>query len=157
MKRSVVSIKVLVILFSGALLTPQNARADIKSCDELTALEADPMAQSAPVDFDDIRPDAVISACLAALTDPLFQDHITQDTTLKPRLFLQLGRGYLANGEMAKALAYFNQSADLGYPAGYFALGVFHLVGEDGEQNLNAAYPALMKAFDGGVIWAARA
>ena len=81
------------LLWTGALFEPPKAYADITSCDDLAALEADPMAQSAPVGFDDIQPDAVISACLAALTDPLFQDHITQDATLKPRLFLQLGRG----------------------------------------------------------------
>ena len=157
MKRSVLSIKVLAILFLGALLTPQYAMADIKSCDDQAALEADPLAQSAPVDFNDIQADTVISACTTALNDPLLDTKIKQDATLKARLYLQLGRGYLANGEMKKALAHFNQSADLGYPAGYFALGVFHLVGEDGDQNFEAAHPALIKAFDGGVIWSARA
>ena len=157
MNRLVYSMKVLVFLFLGALLTPKYATADIKSCDDLAALESDPMAQSTPVDFIDLQPDAVISACTAALNDPLLNAQINKDANLKPRLYLQLGRGYLAQREMAKALAYFNQSADGGYPAGYFALGVFHLLGEDGSQDLNAAHPALITAFDGGVIWAARA
>ena len=161
MKRSVFNIIVLVIpllgAFLGALLTPHNVKADIKSCDDLAALEADPLAQSAPVDFNDIQANAVITACIAALNDPLLGIKMKQDETLKARLYLQLGRGYLANEEMDKALIYFNQSADLNYPAGHFALGVFYLVGEDGDQNFDAAYPALIKAFDSGVIWAARA
>ena len=156
MERLGLSNIVSAILLLGAFLTPQNATADIKSCDDLAALEADPLAQSASVDFNDIQADTVIFACSTALNDPLLKEQNKGTTNLKARLLLQLGRGYLANGEMKKALAHFNQSADLGYPAGYFALGVFYLVGEDGVQNLNIAHPALMKAFNRGVIWAAR-
>ncbi len=89
------------------------------------------------MDFIDLQPDAVISACIDALNDPLLNAQIKQDANIKARLLLQLGRGYLAQGKIAEALAHFNQSADLGYPAGYFALGVFHLLGEHGNQKIS--------------------
>ena len=156
MQKPAFIITTIAMIVLGALLNPK-AHADIDTCDDLAALEADPMAQSAPVDFEDLHAHSVISTCLAALNGPLLKNRIKEDLDLEARLFLQLGRGYLAAGDTNNAWAHFNTSADLDYPAGYFALGVFYLVGEDGEQDLKAAHVALNHALDGGVIWAAKA
>ena len=70
---------------------------------------------------------------------------------------LNLGRGYLAAGKTEQAKQAFISARELGYPAAYFALGVFYLVGEEGTQNLPAAHVHLIQALDKGVVWAARA
>ena len=121
------------------------------SCDSLTALEADPLAKAPPVEFENIDAEAAITACLEEMKT------MTQDDPSKGRLLMQLGRGYLAAGMASKAKENFQASKNLDYPAGAFALGVFYLVGEDGEQDLTLAKANLDHALDHGVIWSARA
>lgn len=157
MKPTPLIITAMAVFIFGTAITAHDAAADMARCDQLAALEADPMAASDPVDFDDLQADAVIKTCLQALNDLAVQDQINQDPMVKGRLLLQLGRGYLAAGEIDDALEHFNKSAELHYPAGVFALGVFHLVGEGGKQDLTAAHAALNQAFDMGVVWSARA
>ena len=64
-------------------------------CDHLGALQADPMAVSAPVAFDEIDANALISACTIEL-----QTHGTD----RARYLLQRARGYLRVGRGDQAL-----------------------------------------------------
>ena len=82
-------------------------------CDHLGALLADPMAVSAPVAFDAIDANALISACTIALQ---------RDRIDKARYLLQRARGYLRAGradqahgvEDVKKVAYIREAECIG-------------------------------------------
>ena len=76
-------------------------------CDHLGALQADPMAVSAPVAFDVIDADALISACTIALQT---------DSTDRARYLLQRARGYLRAGRGDQAMQDIRAAHDLDYP-----------------------------------------
>jgi hypothetical protein len=116
-------------------------------CDKLGALEADPSAVSAPVAFQDINSEALISSC----TDEMAK----QDDDL-PRYLLQRGRGYLRAGQSELAVADINASHSLGYPAGTFGLATAFFLGDDVQRNDLRAEQLFIQAYKGGVYWAAR-
>lgn len=119
-------------------------------CDALGSLAADPARRSKPVDFADIDAAGLISACRDALG-------ADSDITAAGRYYLQLGRGQLKNGDAGDAIAAFNRAAELQYPAGYFALGIAYLLGDDVEKDDEKAIYYLRLALDNGVFWAAKA
>ncbi|MDC1001099.1 hypothetical protein OAS89_01285 [Alphaproteobacteria bacterium] len=135
------------------LAEPSNSAASDQpgsSCDDLGALVADPLRQSEPVEFQDIQANQLINACRAAIA-----------SATKPkdraRYYLQLGRGQLRDGDSKGAISSFNESASFAYPAGYFALGVAYLLGDDVEKNDAKAKDYLLLALENNVIWAAKA
>jgi len=119
-------------------------------CDALGALAADPTRQSNPVDFGHIDAAALISACRDAID-------VNIDITATGRYYLQLGRGQLKNGDANGAIASFKSATAFEYPAGYFALGITYLLGDDVEKNDEKAIYYLRLALDKGVFWAAKA
>lgn len=123
-------------------------------CDALGSLAADPARRSKPVDFADIDAAGLISACRDALGADSGAD---SDITAAGRYYLQLGRGQLKNGDAGDAIAAFNRAAELQYPAGYFALGIAYLLGDDVEKDDEKAIYYLRLALDNGVFWAAKA
>ena len=145
----------LVILIASLLIfsEPSNSNASDKlgsSCDDLGALMADPSRQSEPVRFEDIQAKRLISACrgaIASATKPQNQ----------ARYYLQLGRGQLRDGDSKGAISSFHKSASFAYPAGYFALGVAYLLGDEVEKDDAKANHYLLLALDNDVIWAAKA
>ena len=145
----------LVILIASLLILaePSNSAAFDQpgtSCDDLGALVADPLHRSEPIRFEDIQANRLISACRAAIasaTEP-------QD---QARYYLQLGRGQLRDGDSKGAISSFHKSASFAYPAGYFALGVAYLLGDDVEKDDAKAKDYLLLALDNNVIWAAKA
>ncbi len=120
------------------------------SCDDLGALVADPLHQSEPVNFQDIQATRLINACRTAITSATKP----QD---RARYYLQLGRGQLRDGDSKGAISSFHESASFAYPAGYFALGVAYLLGDDVEKDDAKAKDYLLLALDNNVIWAAKA
>ena len=116
-------------------------------CDELGALEADPSAVTAPVAFQDIDSEALISACTHEIGK--------QDDDL-PRYLLQRGRGYLRGGQSELAIADFAKSHELGYPAGTFALATAYHLGDDIEQDVDEARRLYEEAYSRGNRWAAK-
>ena len=50
----------------------------------------------------------------------------------------------------------FSKSASFAYPAGYFALGVAYLLGDDVEKDDAKAKNYLLLALENNVIWAAK-
>ena len=145
----------LVILIASLLVLtePSNSSAldqPGSSCDDLGALAADPLRQSEPVRFEDIQAKRLISDCHTDIESATK----AQD---QARYYLQLGRGQLRDGDTGGAMASFNKSASFAYPAGYFALGVAYLLGDDVEKNDAKAKDYLLFALENNVIWAAKA
>jgi TPR repeat protein len=144
-----------VILIASLLILAESRNSNAldqlgSSCDDLGALAADPLHQSEPVKFQDIQPNLLINACrvaIASATKPHDQ----------ARYYLQLGRGQLRNGDSKGAISSFHKSASLAYPAGYFALGVAYLLGDDVEKDDAKAKDYLLLALDNNLIWAAKA
>ena len=129
------------------LAEPSNSNAldqPGSSCDDLGALAADPLRQSEPVKFEDIQAKRLISAC---------RDAISSATKARDqaRYYLQLGRGQLREGDSKDAISSFNKSASFAYPAGYFALGVAYLLGDDVEKDDAKAKDYLLLALEGNV------
>jgi TPR repeat protein len=145
----------LVILIASLLILaePSNSAASDQpgsSCDDLGALAADPLRQSEPVEFQDIHANQLINACRAAIASATKP----QD---RARYYLQLGRGQLRDGDSKGAISSFHKSASFADPAGYFALGVAYLLGDDVEKDDAKAKDYLLLALDNNVIWAAKA
>ena len=145
----------LVILIASFLILaePGNSNASDTpglSCDDLGALAADPLRQSEPVRFEGIQAKRLISACRAAIASATKP----QD---QARYYLQLGRGQLRDGDSKGAISSFHKSASFAYPAGYFALGVAYLLGDDVEKDDAKAKNYLLLALENNVIWAAKA
>ena len=145
----------LVILIASLLIFAEPSKSaaldqPAPSCDSLGALAADPLRQSEPVRFDDIQAMRLIMACHAAIASAAK----SQD---QARYYLQLGRGQLRNGDSAGAISSFHKSASRAYPAGYFALGVAYLLGDDVEKNDTKAKYYLLLALENNVVWAAKA
>ena len=145
----------LVILIASLLILakPSNSSAldqPGSSCDDLGALAADPLRQSKPVRFEDIQAKRLISACRTNIESATK----AQD---QARYYLQLGRGQLRDGDSGGAMSSFSKSASFAYPAGYFALGVAYLLGDDVEKDDAKAKNYLLLALEGNVVWAAKA
>ena len=145
----------LVILIASLLILakPSNSSAldqPGSSCDDLGALAADPLRQSKPVRFEDIQAKRLISACRTNIESATK----AQD---QARYYLQLGRGQLRDGDSGGAMSSFSKSASFAYPAGYFALGVAYLLGDDVEKDDAKAKDYLLLALEGNVVWAAKA
>ena len=145
----------LVILIASLLILAERSNSSAldqpgSRCDDLGALAADPLSQSEPVRFEDIQAKKLINACRAAISSATKP----QD---QARYYLQLGRGQLRDGDSKGAMSSFNKSASLVYPAGYFALGVAYLLGDDVEKDDAKAKDYLLLALDNNVIWAAKA
>jgi len=144
-----------IILLIGLMAASTSAGIEASQlqamrCDALGALAADPMRQSEPVTFAKIEPVALTQACSAAIAE-------TDNAFELGRYYLQLGRGLLRSGDVADAMVAFNRSSELDYPAGYFALGVAYLLGDDVQQDDVKAEVLLSIALQKNVIWAAKA
>jgi TPR repeat protein len=146
--------RLAILIASLLVLTePSNSSAldqPGSSCDDLGALAADPLRQSEPVRFEDIQAKRLISACHTDIESATK----AQD---QARYYLQLGRGQLRDGDSKGAISSFHKSASFAYPAGYFALGVAYLLGDDVEKDDAKAKYYLLLALEGNVDWAAKA
>jgi TPR repeat protein len=145
----------LVILIASLLVLaePSNSNAldpPGSSCDDLGALAADPLRQSEPVKFEGIQAKRLIRACRAAIASATKPQN-------QARHYLQLGRGQLRDGDSKGAISSFHKSASFAYPAGYFALGVAYLLGDDVEKDDAKAKYYLLLALENDVTWAAKA
>ena len=131
-------------LSGGASMAREEMPAE--ACDRLAALEADPFHTAPPVAFAAIDPATVIPACREALATEGAQ---------RPRLWLQLGRGYLRAGQIDAAMDAFSHAHKARYPAAGFALGMMYFLGDDIAADHDRALMLFTAAYDQGVIWAA--
>ena len=116
-------------------------------CDRLGALQADPMAVSAPVSFYAIDADALISACTFALQG---------DNADRARYLLQRARGYLRAGRGDEAMKDIRAAHDLDYPAATFALATAYFLGDDVPQDFEQARLLFENSYEQGVNWSAK-
>ena len=116
-------------------------------CDRLGALQADPMAVSAPVAFDAIDADALISACTFALQG---------GSSDRARYLLQRARGYLRAGRGDQAMQDIRAAHELDYPAATFALATAYILGDDVPQDFEQARVLFENSYEQGVIWSAK-
>ena len=116
-------------------------------CDRLGALQADPMAVSAPVAFDAIDADALISACTFALQG---------GSSDRARYLLQRARGYLHAGRGDQAMQDIRASHELDYPAATFALATAYFLGDDVPQDFEQAHVLFENSYEQGVTWSAK-
>ena len=119
----------------------------VSQCDQLGALQADPMAVSAPVAFDAIDAVALISACTLALQT---------DGTDMARYLLQRARGYFRVGRGDQAMQDIRAAHDLDYPAAAFALATAYFLGDDVPQDFEQARMLFENSYEQGVNWSAK-
>ena len=139
------SVAIMMMVLNYAVSTAWG-ETPAEACDRLAALEADPHHTAPPVSFAAIDPATVIPACRDALATG------DQDS---PRLWLQLGRGYLRAGQIDAAMDAFTHAYKSGYPAAGFALGMMYFLGDDIATDHDRALMLFTTAYDQGVVWAA--
>ena len=130
----------------GAIMTAAPVHS-VSQCDQLGALQADPMAVSAPVAFEAIDAVALISACTIALQT---------DGINRARYLLQRGRGYLRSGRGDQAMQDIRAAHDLDYPAAAFALATAYFLGDDVPQDFEQARMLFENSYEQGVNWSAK-
>ena len=130
----------------GAVMTAAPVHS-VSQCDKLGALQADPMAVSAPVAFDAIDAVALISACTIVLQT---------DGIDRARYLLQRGRGYLRSGRGDQAMQDIRAAHDLDYPAAAFALATAYFLGDDVPQDFEQARMLFENSYEQGVNWSAK-
>ena len=130
----------------GAVFTAAPVHSTTQ-CDQLGALQADPMAVSAPVSFDLIDADALISACTLALQG---------DSSDGARYLLQRARGYLRAGRGDQAMQDIRAAHELDYPAATFALATAYFLGDDVLQDFEQARMLFENSYQQGVTWSAK-
>jgi len=116
-------------------------------CDHLGALQADPMAVSAPVAFNAIDANALISACSDALEGAGPE---------RARFLLQRARGYLRAGYADQAMQDIRAAHDLDYPAATFALATAYFLGDDIPVDFEKARMLFEHSYEQGVNWSAK-
>ena len=105
------------------------------------------MAVSAPVAFDAIDANALISACTLALQG---------DGTDGARYLLQRARGYLRAGRGDQAMQDIRAAHDMHYPAATFALATAYFLGDDVPQDFEQARMLFENSYEQGVNWSAK-
>ena len=130
----------------GAVMTTAPVHSTTQ-CDQLGALQADPMAVSAPVAFDAIDANALISACTFALQG---------DNSDRARYLLQRARGYLRAGRGDQAMQDIRAAHELDYPAATFALATAYFLGDDVPQDFEQARVLFENSYEEGVNWSAK-
>lgn len=130
----------------GAVITATPVHSATQ-CDHLGALQADPMAVSAPVSFDAIDANALIAACTLALQG---------DGADGARYLLQRARGYLRAGRGDQAMQDIRAAHDMHYPAATFALATAYFLGDDVPQDFEQARMLFENSYEQGVNWSAK-
>ena len=130
----------------GAVMTAAPVHSTTQ-CDQLGALQADSMAVSAPVAFDAIDANALISACTFALQG---------DNSDRARYLLQRARGYLRAGRGDQAMQDIRAAHELDYPAATFALATAYFLGDDVPQDFEQARVLFENSYEQGVNWSAK-
>lgn len=130
----------------GAVITATPVHSATQ-CDHLGALQADPMAVSAPVAFDAIDANALIAACTLALQG---------DDADGARYLLQRARGYLRAGRGDQAMQDIRAAHDMHYPAATFALATAYFLGDDVPQDFEQARMLFENSYEQGVNWSAK-
>ena len=128
----------------GVAEAPPEAAAPEHECDRLAAFPGDPGRVGDGVAFNEIMATDAIRACRTAVTD--FPG--------TPRFIFQLGRALHSAGNVADALSWYRQAADLGHAAAKSNLGYVYANGAGVERDDTAAFGWYRQAAEAGVVTA---
>ncbi len=118
-------------------------------CDQLAALEADPLAISISVEFADLDAKRIIAKCTEAIST-------SGNKVDEARFILQRARGYFRAGEADAGVNDLLAAYALGYPAASFGLATAHFLGEGIEKDVSKAEILFLDSYHRGVVWSAR-
>ena len=121
----------------------------VTPCDQLAALEADPLSASIPVKFADLNAKKVIAKCTEAI-------RTSGNKVEEARFILQRARGYFRAGEAVAAINDLLAAHAMGYPAASFALATAHFLGEGIDKDVLIAEGLFLESYREGVVWSAR-
>ena len=121
----------------------------VTTCDQLAALEADPLSASEPVKFADLKADKVIAKCTEAI-------RTSGNKVDEARFTLQRARGYFHAGEVVAAIDDLLAAHALGYPAASFGLATAYFLGEGTDKDVLRAEILFLESYREGVVWSAR-
>ena len=117
-------------------------------CDQLAALEADPLSASMPVKFADLNAQHVITKCTEAILT-------SGNKVEEARFILQRARGYFRAGDAAAAINDLLAAYALGYPAASFGLATAYFLGDGIDKDVLKAETLFLESFGKGVVWSA--
>ena len=118
-------------------------------CDQLAALEADPLSVTTSVTFIDLNAKQVIAKCTEAI-------HASGNKVDEARFTLQRARGYFRAGQTDAAINDLIAAYALGYPAASFGLATAYFLGEGTDKDVLRAEILFLESYREGVIWSAR-
>ena len=121
----------------------------VTPCDQLAALEADPLSASIPVKFADLNAKKVIAKCTEAI-------RTSGNKVEEARFILQRARGYFRAGKAVSAINDLLAAHALGYPAASFGLATAHFLGEGIDKDVLIAEGLFLESYREGVVWSAR-
>ena len=121
----------------------------ITPCDQLAALEADPLSAALSVKFADLNAKRVIAKCTEAIST-------SGNKVEEARFTLQRARGYYRAGEAGAAIKDLLAAYALGYPAASFGLATAHFLGEGIDKDVLRAEILFLESYRKGVVWSAR-
>ena len=121
----------------------------LSSCDQLAALEADPLSTAVAVKFVDLNAKHVIAKCTEAI-------RTSGNKVEEARFTLQRARGYFRAGDEDAAIDDLSTAYALGYPAASFGLATAHFLGEGMEKDDLRAEILFLESYRDGVLWSAR-
>ena len=121
----------------------------VAPCDQLAALEADPLSASKSVTFTDLNAKQVIAKCTEAI-------RTSGNKVDEARFTLQRARGYFRAGETDAAINDLLASHALDYPAASFGLATAYFLGEGTDRDVLRAEILFLESYSEGVIWSAR-
>ena len=121
----------------------------VTPCDQMAALEADPLSTSISVKFADLIAKEVIAKCTEAIST-------SGNRVEEGRFTLQRARGYFRAGEVGAAINDLLAAYALGYPAASFGLATAHFLGEGIDKDVLRAEILFLESYREGVVWSAR-
>ena len=121
----------------------------VTPCDQLAALEADPLSTTTSVTFTDLNAKQVIAKCTEAI-------RASGNEVDEARFTLQRARGYFRAGETDAAINDLLAAYALGYPAASFGLATAYFLGEGINKDVLRAEILFLESYREGVIWSAR-
>ena len=141
----------MFLRLSGALLFYHLASIShaVTPCDQLAALEADPLSASISVPFTDLNAKQVIAECTEAI-------RTSRNKVEEARFTLQRARGYFRAGEAGTAIDDLLAAYALGYPAASFGLATAYFLGEGTDKDVLRAEILFLESYREGVVWSAR-
>ena len=112
----------------------------VTTCDQLAAVEADPLSTSVSVEFADLNPKRIITKCTEAISS-------SENKVEEARFTLQQACGYFRAGEADAAIDDLLAAYAIGYPAASFGLATAYLLGEGIDKDVLRADMMFLESY----------